>query len=91
MEHIVLWSMYNGRMPRAGYVIDHKDGNPSNNSIDNLQEILHGDNVWKEKRNYVKGVYKVKTGAFHVRVHGRYIGSRRTFLEAIELLYSSGG
>ena len=34
--HRAVWEFYNGKIPR-GYVIHHKDLNPENNSIENLQ------------------------------------------------------
>ena len=34
--HRAVWEFYNGKIP-IGYVIHHKDGNPENNDIENLQ------------------------------------------------------
>ena len=34
--HRVVWEFYNGKIP-AGYQIHHKDGNPKNNDISNLE------------------------------------------------------
>lgn len=34
--HRVIWEFYNGKIPH-GYLIHHKDLNPANNSIENLQ------------------------------------------------------
>ena len=36
--HRVVWEFYNGKIP-AGYQIHHKDGNPKNNDISNLECI----------------------------------------------------
>jgi hypothetical protein len=51
--HRILWEMVNGNLP-DGYLIDHKDGNRSNNAIDNLRGIplpLNARNVRKSVRN----------------------------------------
>jgi hypothetical protein len=35
-EHIQIWKDNKGEIPK-GYIIHHKDGNPKNNNIDNLE------------------------------------------------------
>ena len=53
----LLFILNHSRDIRSGYLIDHIDNNPWNNSIDNLQELNNRDNVTKEKRyNPNKGV-----------------------------------
>ena len=37
LEHILVMEKYLGRLLKKGEEIHHKDGNPSNNSLDNLQ------------------------------------------------------
>ena len=34
-EHVLVWVYFNGKIPE-GYYVRHKDGNPSNNKIENL-------------------------------------------------------
>lgn len=45
-----IWIFYLGREIPAGYVIDHIDENPLNNSIGNLQCITRGENSAKAHR-----------------------------------------
>ena len=57
--HRLIFMMIHGRMPR---LIDHIDGNPSNNKIENLREASHAENMWnsqrpKNNRSGFKGVY----------------------------------
>lgn len=50
MAHRLIWRMHhkNGAVP---IVIDHVDGNKSNNKIENLRALTHSDNI----RNQTKG------------------------------------
>lgn len=47
--HRLVYETIKGSIPE-GYVIDHIDGNPSNNNINNLQCISQSDNLLKAKR-----------------------------------------
>lgn len=40
--HRAVWEFYNGEIPK-GYVVHHKDFNPENNSIENLQLMTHSE------------------------------------------------
>ena len=44
-SHRVLWKMYTGEWPKY---IDHIDGDPSNNSISNLREVTHHQNMFNQ-------------------------------------------
>ena len=46
-----MWEVFNGPIPE-GYDIDHIDGNPKNNNLDNLQAITHRENVKRRKMDY---------------------------------------
>lgn len=48
--HRVVWAMVNGRWPDEGKVIDHIDGNPSNNHPDNLREVTWQENAQNRRR-----------------------------------------
>lgn len=48
--HRVVWAMVNGRWPSDGMVIDHIDGNPSNNCPDNLREVTWQGNAQNRRR-----------------------------------------
>lgn len=51
LVHRVVWEAFNGPIPQ-GYDIDHIDGNPSNNSLNNLQAITHRENILKRNIDY---------------------------------------
>lgn len=46
LNHRLIYTHRHGNIP-AGMVIDHKDNNKTNNSIDNLQAITHAENIKK--------------------------------------------
>ena len=69
--HRAIWQMVNGEIP-IGFVIDHIDGNPLNNSLENLRCIrtaTNSRNKSKNKRNSsgVTGV-RFKDNGFEARV-----------------------
>ena len=51
LVHRVVWEAFNGEIPE-GLIIDHIDGNPHNNALDNLQAITHQDNLKKRNIDY---------------------------------------
>lgn len=51
LVHRAVWEVFNGPIPE-GYDIDHIDGNPKNNNLDNLQAITHCENVKRRKMDY---------------------------------------
>lgn len=46
--HRVIWTMHYGEIP-DGYLVDHKDTNPSNNRIANLRLATHSNNSHNAK------------------------------------------
>lgn len=46
----LVWSLANGRWPRPGFVIDHKNDDPMDDAARNLQEITQSDNLKKRKK-----------------------------------------
>ena len=42
--HRIVYKMFHGKDP-GNKVVDHRDGNPSNNAIDNLRCVIHRTNV----------------------------------------------
>lgn len=51
LVHRAVWEAFNGEIPE-GLDIDHIDGNPHNNSLDNLQAISHRENLKKRNIDY---------------------------------------
>lgn len=51
LVHRAVWEAFNGPIPE-GLEIDHIDGNPQNNSLDNLQAISHKENILKRDMDY---------------------------------------
>lgn len=45
--HRLVWEAFNGPIP-AGYEVDHKDNDPENNRLDNLQLLTHSENNKKK-------------------------------------------
>ena len=59
-NHRLIWQMFNGTIP-DGMMIDHIDGNPANNHIDNLRiatrnQNQHNRKINKNNTSGVKGV-----------------------------------
>ena len=57
--HRIIFLLYNGRFPCPGFEIHHKDGDSSNNSIDNLEEVTSALHHLLSK---TKGVCKNSSG-----------------------------
>lgn len=51
MEHRVIWVWHNGAIPQ-GLVINHKDFNKANNSIDNLEVMTQQENTLYSRANF---------------------------------------
>lgn len=53
--HRLVFEAFNGRI-EDGYVIDHIDGNPMNNRIDNLRQVTQKENVLNKNtfHNFIK-------------------------------------
>lgn len=75
--HRLAWLMATGAMPADGRMIDHIDGDPSNNALANLRlasPAQNGANRGMDKRNKsgVKGVhYNAKRRKFEASIGGR--------------------
>ena len=48
--HVMIWTAANGRWPREGMVIDHRDGKRQNNAVSNLEEVSQAENVRRGRR-----------------------------------------
>lgn len=51
LVHRVVWECFNGEIPDK-MDIDHIDGNPKNNNLDNLQLLSHAENLRKRNIDY---------------------------------------
>ena len=47
LVHRVVWEAFNGSIPK-GFEINHIDGNGGNNRLDNLELVMHSENLKKE-------------------------------------------
>ena len=62
LVHRMVWEAFNGPILK-GYDIDHLDGNPANNSLDNLEMVTHQENLKRRKMDYnyaVNNFYREK-------------------------------
>lgn len=48
--HRLVYCVFNNDYDLDNYVIDHKDGNPKNNNLDNLQKLTQQENCLRQKR-----------------------------------------
>lgn len=58
--HHVAWFLHYGEWPPNGKVIDHDDGNPSNNRIANLRIATFGQNMHNRRKGTTKTASKYK-------------------------------
>lgn len=91
--HQLVYYSFNGGVPSGhDYVIDHIDGDPLNNRLDNLQKISQYDNVKKGNRNkynlpkYVYGEpYENDPSRLRYRYYQIIDGKRKTLKSSIHL------
>lgn len=94
--HRIIWTMFNGEIPK-NMQIDHIDGNPNNNAIENLRLASNADNCKNRKvrpsntgiRNVslckATGKYKVAVQANNKKIHlGHFEDLELAELVAIE-------
>lgn len=89
LAHRVIWKMAHGTDPPK--FIDHRDGNPSNNRLENLRAADHAENM--ANRGRIKGkelprsIFKMRDG-FQVKLSARkkriHVGTFATLDEARE-------
>jgi hypothetical protein len=79
--HRVIFAMHNGFWPE---MVDHIDGNWSNNKIENLRAATHAQNAWnaKSRKDNVVGIKNItyrKDGMYHIRIQANktrvYLGA----------------
>jgi len=74
--HVWVWENYYKKRVPKGYVIHHKDGNPKNNDISNLEcmtteehKRYHGSNITEEKRSELRKKYCGNGNPFFGKKH----------------------
>ncbi len=81
LTHIVIWEMHNGLVP-DGAIVDHIDGNSSNNSVDNLRMTTQRINLRNRRmqNNNTSGVTGVSYSARYLSWRASWVdpdGTRR--------------
>lgn len=89
LSHRIIWELFNGEIP-SGYVIDHIDGNPGNNNINNLRLASISENLSNSvcRGSLPKGVTFTK-GKYQAQISykgkNHYLGRFNTPDEAAEV------
>lgn len=97
LEHRLIWIMFNGEIP-DGMRIDHKDGAPFHNHIDNLRLATTTQNIWnsrisKNNKSGYKGVsfckdknkWIAQIGANGIKKHLGYFSTPQLANEAYKI------
>ena len=88
--HRLIYIMHHGDIPE-GMVIDHRDGDKTNNRIENLQAISHMNNSRKQKlhkqnKSGYRGCRKIGEGQYRAQISingtNHYIGTFSTMDDA---------
>jgi len=91
LAHRLIWLMFNKSWPEGE--IDHINGNPIDNRIENLRDVPHSENVKnaairKDNKSGVTGVHfyeKTQNWKANIRVDGKlkHLGTFETFSDAV--------
>lgn len=81
MAHRIVWGMHHGDIP-TDKMIDHINGNPFDNRIENLRLVSSAQNQWNSKRSGYRKKTDLPKGVFQVgkrfRVISRHNGKNIT-------------
>ena len=73
--HVVIFALHHGYIPET---VDHVNGNPLDNRIENLRAATQQQNLWNQRRNSTTGIKNVSwhkfSGKWQVRI--RALGKR---------------
>ena len=91
--HRIVWGLEHGKMPPPDRVIDHIDGNGTNNHHSNLRCVQHQQNSRNRKlhannKSGVPGVFSVgEKWCVQIRAHGKiqHIGTYKTIEQAAKV------
>ena len=80
--HVVIFALHHGFVPET---VDHINGNPADNRIENLRAATNQQNLWNQQRNSSTGVKNVsfhkQTNKWQVRIRTL---TKRLFLGLFE-------
>lgn len=87
LAHRLAWLYMYGVWPKG--IIDHVDGDPSNNAIHNLRDTSQKENILNSKLSSAntsghKGIYLHECGRWCARISDKYLGLFGTIEEAVE-------
>jgi len=92
--HRVIWQQKNGEIPE-GYVIDHIDDNPLNNTLENLQSVTPSENNKKSVKNrnydFLKNCMKNKKRIQATNITTNEITSYNSMYETSKALKINSG
>lgn len=88
LAHRLIWLYKFGELPLC---IDHIDGNPSNNKLENLRSVTHRENIQNRTRLNKNNSTGLSNIQFHgkrgylVRIGGKYVGHSTNIQDAVTL------
>lgn len=69
LNHRIIWFLHTGNWPV--HEIDHIDGNPANNSPDNLRDVTHSENEQNKPARGYTWVAQAQRWQVYIMVNGR--------------------